>query len=388
MLGMAPVCGTFLPQAVFREDMRIGVNLLSIIPGHHAGIYTHARNLLYGLNEIEHPHEIVLFTNSESYGELDVPQEFEQVKIPISGHSRPQRLLAEQFLLPIVSHRKNIDVLHSVDYLSPQLSTSKTTTTIHDVNYEAVPEGFGLVRRTLLSVLVPLSAKSADRVVTVSEFSKGEICEVIGVDPGKVGIVPNALPDTLVNVEPGFPEELPLTSDDDYLLYVGTTHPHKNIPQLIEAVSLVDDFPHLVLCGPKRADAETLREVARARGIADRVHLPGFVSDSELAGLYSGATAYVHPSRYEGFGIPLLEAMYFDTPVVASEVASIPEVAGDAALYFDPDDREDMAAKISTVLEDESLRRELVANGQERLKYFSWEDSARLLLKNLETLEE
>jgi glycosyltransferase involved in cell wall biosynthesis len=156
---------------------------------------------------------------------------------------------------------------------------------------------------------------------------------------------------------------------------------------LIEAVTQIDPVPPLVVCGPKRSDADAVERLAAEKGISDQVYLPGYVEDSELAGLYEEAAAYVQPSLYEGFGMPLLEAMYFETPVIASDIAAIPEVAGDAAVYFDPYDAEDMAEKISRVIDDEKLREELVDRGTQRLNKYSWEDSAYKLIRYLEQLK-
>ncbi|PGF17161.1 hypothetical protein CP556_14250 [Natrinema sp. CBA1119] len=366
--------------------MKIGMNLLSIIPGHHAGIYAHSRNLLHELTKIEHEHEIILFTNKEGYENLKVPEEYGQVKLPISGHSREQRLLAEQIFLPMYAAREGIDVLHSVDYLAPIMAPFSTTATIHDMNYQRVPEGFSWLKQTAMKTLVPLSATSADTVFTVSEFSKREILDLIDIESEKVQVVPNALPDTLIETSPTFPSELTSVRNSKYLLYVGTTHPHKNTTALIEAVAQIDPVPPLVVCGPKRSDADAVERLAVEKGVSDQVYLPGYVEDTELAGLYEGAAAYVQPSLYEGFGMPLLEAMYFETPVVASDVAAIPEVAGGAAVYFDPYDSTDIADKISRVMDDEELREELVDQGRQRLNKYSWEDSAHKLIHHLEQL--
>jgi glycosyltransferase involved in cell wall biosynthesis len=366
--------------------MRIVINLLSLIPGHHAGIYVHSKNLLQELSDIEHDHEIILFTNKEGYGDLEVPEEFPQIELPISGHSRVQRLMAEQVLLPMYAQREAIDVIHSIDYLAPIVASCSTTATIHDMNYQRVPDGFSWLKRAAMKTLVPLSARSANQVFTVSEFSKGDIIDIIDIESKKVHVTPNALPDALIETTPSYPSHLASLKNSEYLLYVGTTHPHKNTTSLIEALAQIDPVPPLVMCGPKRSDAEKVKHLAEEKGIADKVYLPGYVEDAELAGLYEEATAYVHPSLYEGFGMPLLEAMYFETPVVASDIAAIPEVAGDAAMYFDPNDPVDIGNKISTVLEDEKLQNELIDHGTYRLGQFSWKDSARELIRQLEQL--
>jgi len=367
--------------------MKIGINLLSLIPGHHAGIYIHSRNILRELNKVDHGHEIILFTNEEGYENLKVPEEYAQVKLPISGHSRVQRLIAEQVLLPVCAVKKGIDVLHSIDYLAPIVAPLSTTATIHDMNYQRVPEGFSWLKQTAMKALVPLSATSVDKVFTVSEFSKREILDLIDIEPKKLHVIPNALPDTLIETSPIFPSNLTSVKNSEYLLYVGTTHPHKNTTSLIEAVAQIDPVPPLVVCGPKRSDADAVERLAAEKGISDQVYLPGYVEDAELAGLYDEAAAYVQPSLYEGFGMPLLEAMYFETPVIASNIAAIPEVAGDAAVYFDPYDAEDMAEKISRVIYDKKLRGELIYRGTQRLNEYSWKDSAHNLIHHLEQLK-
>jgi glycosyltransferase involved in cell wall biosynthesis len=364
--------------------MKIGMNLLSLIPGHHAGIYTHSRNLLRELTKIDHGHEIILFTNEEGYENLKVPEEYAQVKLPISGHSRVQRSIAEQILLPVYGAKEGVDILHSIDYLAPIMAPFSTTATIHDMNYQRVPEGFSWLKQSAMKVLVPLSVTSTNKVFTVSEFSKREVLNLIDIESEKLHVIPNALPNTLIETSPTFPSNLTSVKNSEYLLYVGTTHPHKNTTSLIEAVAQIDPVPPLVVCGPKRSDADAVERLAAEKGISDQVYLPGYVEDAELAGLYEEAAAYVQPSLYEGFGMPLLEVMYFETPAIASDIAAIPEVAGDAAVYFDPHDAEDMADKISRVIGDEKLQGELIDRGTQRLNKYSWEDSAYKLIRHLE----
>lgn len=354
-------------------DQRIGINLLPIVPD-MGGMRIHAQGLLSGLADLNPPEHIVLFVNQELASRLDVP--FEVIEIGINGSSRPVRYSYEQLALPLQIRRANVDVLHCPGYVVPLFAPIPTVVTIHDVNYEAIPETFSRVSRFVWGQLVPRSAASANAVITVSEFSRTEITNYLGTPSSKIDVIPNAPSPTLSSSPPPLAEK-DVNVDPPYLLYVSSTHPHKNHATLVRALAQLPADFSLVLVGPERSAHSNLRTLAQETGVGERVLMPGFVSDEVLAALYAHARLYVHPSRYEGFGMPVLEAMRYGTPVACADAASLPEICGNAAKYFDPESSTDIADTCQEVLNNENMRRTLIERGKSRASKYSWRKTAK-----------
>lgn len=239
-------------------------------------------------------------------------------------------------------------------------------------------------RREALRYFVTRSAMSADHIITVSEFSKRQIVELIGVAPKKVTVTYNA-----VKERPTTPTDLSELTQrygvtQPYILGLSSPSPHKNIAGLVKAFGLLKRKGYgdlrLVLAGHRSVDGGELERVIHDSELRDDIIFTGYVPDGILAGLYKYAEVFAFPSTYEGFGIPILEAFSYGTPVVCSKVAAIPEVAGDAACYFNPLDPEDMASAISSVLADDALRERLASKGKSRVQLFSWEKTAEQTL--------
>lgn len=356
---------------------RIGINLLPIIPN-LGGIRTHTHGLLAGLTDLNPPEDIVLFVNQELTSHLDVP--FEIVETGVRSSSRPLRYSYEQFILPHRAGQANVDMLHCPGYTVPLLANVPTVVTIHDVNYQTIPETFSRISRFVWKQLVPRSAESAAAVITVSEFTQSEIKRHIGIPHSKINIIPNAPSPTLPSSPPSI-DDIDIQIDPPYLLYVSSTHPHKNHVALVRALpDLPKDFS-LVFVGPKRDANKDLHSLVETMDLAERVTIPGFVSDTTLAALYANAHIYVHPSLYEGFGIPVLEAMRYGTPVACSDVASLPEICGDAALYFDPDSPADIAEVCQKIINSEGLQDMLTERGKKRVAEYTWTKTAERTLE-------
>ena len=288
------------------------------------------------------------------------------------------RLLVE---LSRSGRRWGADLLH-VQYVRPPTSDVPVVTTIHDISFERYPRFFR--RRTLarLRVTVPWAARHSAAVVTSSHFSRSDLVERYGVQPDTVFVTHLAAEPHFRHVPPEASEavmaELGVPSGS--ILCVGNLQPRKNIPRLFEAYHLLlargADVPDLVVVG-RRAwlEHEVFRTVER-RSLTERVHFTGFVPDEALPALYSSAAAFVYPSLFEGFGLPILEAFACGTPTITSDAASMPEVAGNAAILVDPLSVEDIAVAIERVVGDTTLRDELVARGYERARQFSWDRTA------------
>jgi glycosyltransferase involved in cell wall biosynthesis len=242
--------------------------------------------------------------------------------------------------------------------------------TIHDLSFERHPELMGLRDRFVFRTMVPRSARRAVRVFAVSELTKRDLVELYGIPEDKVVVTPNG-------VDPRFSPEGARADGSRYALFVGTLHPRKDPLAALQALALVPGDLRLVLVGPDKGSGMEARRTASKLGLNGRVEFAGHVDKRELAELYRGAECLVFPSRYEGFGLPVVEAMASGTPVVAAASGSIPEVAGDAAVLVDPGDPVALAGGIERALAD---RERLVQAGLERAKRYSWAETARRTL--------
>ena len=242
--------------------------------------------------------------------------------------------------------------------------------TVHDLSFERDPSVMSWRDRTVFRLAVPRSARRADRVIAVSELTKRDVVDLYGIEPEKVVVTPLA-------ADPRFGPDGPAADGGPYVLFVGGLQPRKEPTTAIEALSLIGSAaPRIVLAGPdKGGRAET--EAAAAR-LGVRAEFRGHVSQEELAALYRGAGCLVFPSRYEGFGLPVLEAMASGTPVVATTAGALPEVAGDAAVLVEPGNAPALAGGIERALAD---RERLRAAGLARAARYSWAETARRTLE-------
>jgi glycosyltransferase involved in cell wall biosynthesis len=285
--------------------------------------------------------------------------------------------LWEQLDLPRASRG---GVLLSLGMTGP-VAKRRQLVAIHDASAFAVPQAFAPGFRRWYRTLLPVLGRTALRVLTVSRFSSGELQRYAGIPMEKMRVVPNAPGHILqVKADAGIFERAGI-GDHPYVLAVGNRSPHKNIDLVYQAMGLLGDTPcALVHAGDARPRIFGAVDVAPP----ERVILAGYVSDEELRALYERAECFIFPSIYEGFGVPPLEAMACGCPVIASNAASMPEVCGDAALYFDPRDAAALAARIAEMAASAELRREYARRGVERARRFTWEESAREVLRVLD----
>jgi glycosyltransferase involved in cell wall biosynthesis len=285
--------------------------------------------------------------------------------------------------LPIHLSRRPVDLLHGPFYTLPALCPAPAVVTIHDITFELHPEWYTRKARLAFTGFAAASARKARHVLTVSEHSRKDIITTYGLPPDRVTAVPLAPDPQFAPVEDrGVIAEVRRRYDlgEEYLLHVGSITPRRNIDRLLEAFAGVRRrAPHLtlVLAGRVEPPSPPVEVAIRRKGLTDVVRVTGYVRPEDLPALYAGAAAVVYPSLYEGFGLPVLEAMACGVPVLTSNNSCLPEVAGDAALLVDPLDTGAIAEGIWSILSDMALRNRLTRAGLARAAEFTWERTAR-----------
>lgn len=335
------------------------------------GVQRYAREMVDALRDVgQGRYDLVLAVPRETSFKLPDGMRLFQDLSRLPGH------LWEQVRLPAIMRKTGADLLWSPCGSGPLL-VRKHVVTVHDASVFACPQCFKWGYRTFHKTLLPLLSRRVPRLITVSEFSKSELLSYKIGTGEKISVVHNG-----VNMKAFANRDRKITMDSDkYVLSVGSRDPRKNVGRLLEAwASIPSNLKHgltLVIAGDggRVFAREALKDVPR-----DVVFL-GFVADQDLPSLYAGATIFLYPSIYEGFGLPPLEAMVCETPVIVSNVASLPEVCGDAALYCDPFDVDSIAEKIVQLLGDGSLREQLRRKGLERAGEFTWHKAAAKLMQ-------
>ncbi len=365
----------------------IGLNLIFLVPGETGGMEVAARELIPALlAEAPAGMRFTAFINREAASAGGAPwgELLPAVTVPVNARNRVQWVLGEQALLPRLAARAGVDLVHSLASTAPLRGHFRRVVTVHDLIYARFPEAHSGLREKGMKVLVPWAARRSDRVIADSQNTRTDLIELLGVRSERIDVVPLGLGS--VRREPALAERDARARFDlgerRVVLSLSAKRPHKNLLALIDALALIptEDRPVLVLPGYPTAHEAELRERARSLGVDGDVRFPAWVSGEELEGLWALARAFVFPSLYEGFGLPVLEAMARGVPVASSNASSLPEVAGDAALLFDPREVSEIAGALTRLLDDEELRWRLRARGHERVELFTWERAARLTL--------
>jgi glycosyltransferase involved in cell wall biosynthesis len=343
------------------------------------GIGTYIRNLVRGLAKIDQATEYVLLTRQKDTGFAETLGPNFRAVAERAGHYS----FGEQLSLPLAVKRERVDLFHAPHYVLPLLTPGRSVVTIHDCIHLMFPEylkhrlGYAYARAAMWT-----AAHKSDRIFTVSEQSKRDILKFFHVPPEKIVVTPNAIDDRF-NVEPDAEHVKQIGEryqlSQAYILYVGNIKPHKNLERLIEAFHLVRSQGRseleLLIIGDEISKLKSLRRAVHRHDLHRYVRFHGFVPQETLAVLYRLASVFVFPSLYEGFGLPPLEAMACGTPVVTSNVSSLPEVVGDAAVLVDPYSPEAIAEGILKVLSSAHLRADMRQRGFARVKQYSWERS-------------
>jgi Glycosyltransferase len=360
--------------------MKFALDLTSM-PDKPGGVGVYIENLAKALLKLNAPEELLLIGSAKTLERIGVDGNSSRAVAEPSG-GRAGRLAWEQAILPSLLRKRKADVLHSPHYTAPFFAPTNSVVTFHDMTFFLYPDLHTVAKRTIFPAVMRITANRSTKIIASSESTRRDLIAILLVDPRKVVTVelaagdlyrPTSFSDTSSvcrkhGLRPG-----------QYLLFVGVFEPRKNIPTLISAFAgLAETYPELqlALVGKPGWMYEEIFTRAKQLNLANRVEFLGYVADADLPALYTGARALLFRSLYEGFGLPVLEALQCGTPVVTSNISSMAEIAGDAALLVDPWDPQDLRNATARILSSRELSRELSRKGLERARSFSWKRCA------------
>jgi len=361
--------------------MRVAIDARKL---HDFGIGTYVRNLVEWLARLDHDSEFILLCRPDDCDWIEhLGPNFRPVADRSANYS-----IREQLSIPFELTRIRPDLFHAPHYVLPALTPCRAVVTIHDCIHLMFPQYLpGRMAHLYARMAFRLATSRSARILTVSEASKRDILRFFSIPSRKVNVIYNAIDDRFSHP----PSEAQMHRvreryqlHERFLLYSGNVKPHKNLERLIDAFHRLrqngfDDIK-LLITGSEISRYSELRRAVHRFNLHRHVRFLGYLSEETLASLYRLADAFVFPSLYEGFGLPPLEAMASGTPVLTSNVSSLPEVVADSALLIDPYHPESIAEGLARILSDDALRARLIEDGRTRAASFSWEASIRQVL--------
>jgi glycosyltransferase involved in cell wall biosynthesis len=368
--------------------VHVGLNLIYLVPREMSGLETYARELIPALLRERPELRVTAFVNREASSDPSWQELVPTITVPVHGRRRSSWVRGEQLLLPKLAQGAGVDLVHSLASTAPAWGAFRRVVTIHDVIYRIHPEAHGW-RSLALRALIPLAARRSHRIIAPSETTRRDLVRLLEVPQQKIDVVPNGIglaPAARWESE----EELRRRYDlgrRPVLLTVSLKRPNKNLVRLLDALALIpsERRPLLVLAGHATPYEQELRAHAARLQIADDTRFLNWVPNAELEGLYHASTCFVFPSLYEGFGLPVLEAMTRGVPVACSNRGALAEIADDAALLFDPEQPRSIAAAVEDLLADPAERQRLSRAGRANAARFSWAETARKTLDSYES---
>lgn len=360
------------------KKIRVGIDAQAI-GTNFSGNEIYIKNVIQNLSSAEQ-FEYVLFVNKN----YNYAGDFTHSDYRLNQFKTRSPFLRLPFEFPFRISTEKLDVLH-VQYTAPLFASCPVVTTIHDISFEHYPEYFTKKERAFLKVGVRQTAKSAAKIITVSEYSKRDIMETYKIPEDKVKVTYNSIDQSFRVIDDKRQLENVAAKygiGGDYILAVGNLQPRKNIPRLLQAYRrLREDHPDitakLVVVGRKAWLYESIFEELKGFRYVDDVILTDYVPKEDLPLLYNAAKLFVYPSIFEGFGLPVLESMACGTPVITSKTSCLPEIAGNAAVLVDPFQVEDIAEAMSRLLSSNTKLIEHSTKGLLRAQEFSWEKTGR-----------
>jgi glycosyltransferase involved in cell wall biosynthesis len=362
--------------------MKVGVNLLWMVSGAVGGSETYLTRLLSGLAERPSELDYTIFAPPQfADAHPELAKTFKTAYAPVSGSWKSFRVAGENSWLAAQCRIRKIDLVHHAGGVIPVVRTARPVLTIHDLQYLYYPEYFTRTKLTYLKRMVPRSAEIARLVLTPSEFTRRTVIERLNIDPSIVLVVPHGIsPRERRETTAGIRDKFDIRGP--FFVYPAITYRHKNHLVLIEAFAkLLDTHPEtmLVLTGARGTVEPSIAAEVKARGIEAHVTRLGYVPSADLDALYHEAIAMTFPSRFEGFGAPVLEAMSRGCPVIAADSTAVPEVVGDAGILLSPDNSDEWSRAMAEMIEESETRARYAKAGLERSKEFTWTASAEIL---------
>lgn len=373
--------------------MKIGLNLLFMIPGQVGGTEVFVRNIVETLSKIDNKNTYVLYLNQENsnyFGKL--PKNFIKVVCKFNAVKRFKRIIWEQLVLPVQCYRDRIDVLHSLGYTSPLITHCPKITTIYDLNYHYFPEDFSILNLLVFKIMIPLVAFFSNIVMVHSYKTKKDMHNVLGIDNKKIKVVYGGVSEIF---------KKKMTSTDviktinkygikkPFVFSAARSDPHKNLKSLVYAYDyLIHKYKikqKLVLLGFHGRGQSELDKILEKPELKNNVTFTGWVDPIDMPAFYKASDMFVFPSLYEGFGLPLVESMAAGVPLVTSNASCIPEVVGDGGLIVDTKNYKKMGEAMYKVLKSKTFRNTLIKRGIKKSQRYSWDDLVRFNIKLYES---
>ncbi len=349
------------------------------------GVSVYTFNLLkYFQSHADTNHQFIVFLRTLPSDDLPKETKYYHYKV-VWGPLLWSRIFLPLHLWFLFFVGIKLYVFFSPAHYIPFLCPFRTVVTIHDLSYLYYPEEFLKKDLYQLKNWTEYALRRSSHIITVSETTKKDVLKEYKIPEKKISVIHNGYE------APASTESIEIPPELKYFLYVGTIQPRKNISLLISAFvefHKVNPQYKLLLVGKKGWLYESIFNQVEALHMEDSVLFLGYVSDAQKGSLYKHAVASIFPSLYEGFGIPLLEAMSHDCPVIASSLSSLPEIGGDACLYFDPKNSNELVKKMDSIVTDNELRKKLIAHGQKRIHHFSWNKAGESTLHILQSIYE
>lgn len=355
--------------------MRIGIDVQTTL-GEKTGFGFYVENLISNLKKIDSKNQYFFFKPTN---EKDL--------------SAPKRLIWDQYQMPQKAKFAQVDILHQPCFSAPIFYSGKVVVTIHDIIAILYGKDIPLFSRQFFSKIMPFSYRRADKIIAISEHTKKDIIKYLKISPEKIIVIHSAADEMFnkgnISQEKILAMKKKYQINKNYLLHIGTLNPRKNLQFLIKVFSqVVNNLPdfQLVITGKKGWYYQGLFDQVKNLGLEDKVIFTGYIKDIDKPIFYQGATLFVFPSLYEGFGLPPLEAMSCGCPVISSNTSSLPEVIGNAGILLSPNDELSWVRSIKMILEDKKLQKNLAKQGLEQAAKFSWSRTAQETLRVYEEL--
>ncbi|MEM7032550.1 MAG: glycosyltransferase family 1 protein [Chloroflexota bacterium] len=375
-----------------RTQQHIGLNaqLLSLGQNYRgAGISWYIYNLLTYLGQDDADLAYTAFLNEKQFK----PGPNMQARFsPFSTHNPLARILWEQTLQPIALKQQEVDLFHALAFAAPLTTHCPFVVTIYDLSFRHFPEAFRPFNRFYLNTLTSLTAKRAARIITISESTRQDVMRFYSVDPNRVQTIYCGVDDSFQPLPSRDIDAFKTKHNlpDRFILFLGTIEPRKNVVGLLKAYAVWIQrdaaAPLLVVGGGKGWYYQQVFEWVEKLGLQDRVRFPGYLPQADLRLWYNAANIFVYPSLFEGFGLPVLEAMACGTPVITSNVSSLPEVAGDAAVLIDPHNTDALSAAMEQVYSQPTTQQTMAEKGLRQRVRFSWQKTATETRKVYQTV--